>query len=106
MWLVGRAEPIAVDLSGNCARDIAGCVVKFKNPISESTTEESVDLAPEQIGVDGDITASRKVRVLDVPLEEARRLTKKGETPPEHRANCFYLEWFSDANGRVVIEST
>ena len=25
--------------------------------------------------------------------------------PPEHLANCLYLEWFSEANGRVVIES-
>jgi len=24
---------------------------------------------------------------------------------PEHMANAIYLEWFSDANGRVVIES-
>ena len=25
--------------------------------------------------------------------------------PPEHLANCLHLEWFSEANGRVVIES-
>jgi hypothetical protein len=31
---------------------------------------------------------------------------KKGEKPPEHMGNCFYFEWFSEANGRVVIEST
>jgi hypothetical protein len=27
------------------------------------------------------------------------------EKPPEHMANSFYLEWFSESNGRVVIES-
>jgi hypothetical protein len=27
------------------------------------------------------------------------------EKPSEHMANCLYLEWFSEANGRVVIES-
>ena len=27
------------------------------------------------------------------------------EKPPEHMANSLYLEWFSEANGRVVIES-
>jgi len=105
VWLIGRAKPIALDLAGNCARDIAGCMVRFENPAPKSTSEESTDLAAEQIGVAGDITASRKVRVLDVSLEEARRLTREGETPPEHKANCLYVEWFSGANGRVVIES-
>jgi hypothetical protein len=31
---------------------------------------------------------------------------KRGQKFPEHLANCLYLEWFSEANGRVVIEST
>jgi hypothetical protein len=30
---------------------------------------------------------------------------KRKEKPPEHMANCLYLEWFSEANGRVVVES-
>ena len=32
-------------------------------------------------------------------------MNKRGEKPPEHLANSLYLEWFSEANGRVVIES-
>jgi hypothetical protein len=28
------------------------------------------------------------------------------EKPPEHMANSLYLEWFSERNGRVVIESS
>lgn len=106
VWLLGRAEPITLDLSGNCWRDLAGCLVRFENPQPKSEAKEDVDLAAEQSGVSGDITASRKVRVFDVPLEEALRRTKEGQTPPEHMANCLYLEWFSETNGRVVIEST
>jgi len=106
IWLVGRDEPVTLDLSGNCSRDLAGCVVRFKNPRAKSVPEEPVDLAPKQTGVSGEITASRKIRVFDVPLAEALRLTKEGKAPPEHMGNCFYLEWFSEANGRVVIEST
>ncbi len=106
IWLVGRDEPVTLDLSGNCSRDLAGCVVRFKNPRAKSLPEEDVDLAPKQTGVSGEITASRKIRVFDVPLGEALRLTKEGKAPPEHMGNCFYLEWFSEANGRVVIEST
>jgi len=106
IWLLGRAESIALNLTGNCARDLAGCVVNFQNPLAKLTPDERVDLAAEQIGAAGDITASRKVRVFDVPLEEALRISKSGGRPPEHMGNCFYLQWFSEANGRVVIEST
>ncbi|HEU5397219.1 MAG TPA: hypothetical protein VFV81_08625, partial [Verrucomicrobiae bacterium] len=63
-------------------------------------------LKPLQRGQIGDITASRKVRVLDVPMPEAYLMKERGEQVPEHIANCLYLEWFSEQNGRVVIEST
>src|SRR4029077_6062092 len=106
IWLQGREQPVTLDLSGNCRRDLAGCLVRFENLKAESTQGENVDLAAQQEGGVGDITASRKVRVFDVPLDDALDLLKKGEKPPEHMGNCFYLEWFSDSNGRVVIEST
>jgi hypothetical protein len=105
IWLSGRAEPVALDLSGNCWRDLAGCVLRFDNPKPSAVEDERSELAGMQEGIAGDITASRKVRVLDVSLEAARRLSQAGETPPEHLANSLYLEWFSEANGRVVIES-
>ena len=106
IWLVGRATPIKLELTGNCHRDVAGCLVRFENPSAKSTPDENLDVAAEQIGVAGDITVSRKVRVFDVPLEEALRISKGGGKPPEHMANSLYLEWFSEANGRVVIESS
>ena len=103
-----------LELSGNCWRDLAGGLVTFENPHAKKASNEDGDpsttlrtsLAQKQDGVAGDITASRKVRVFDVPLEEAMRLTKEGKKPPEHMGNCLYVEWFSEANGRVVIEST
>ena len=61
--------------------------------------------APQQRGPAGDITAARKVRVFDVPIEEALAMCRRGKTPPEHTANSLYLEWFSERSGRVVIES-
>src|SRR5438552_12943283 len=68
IWLVGRDKPIALDLSGNCLRDLAGCLIKFENPGAAQTPEERTDIANSQSGTAGDITASRKVRVLDVSL--------------------------------------
>jgi hypothetical protein len=106
IWLVGRDQPVALQLKGNCWRDLAGCLVRFENPEPEPAKDERAEhLATKQNGVTGDMTVSRKVRVFDVGLEETLRIAREGGIPPEHMANSLYIEWFSDANGRVVIES-
>jgi len=105
IWLIGNDKPIVLDLTGNCWRDLAGCRMTFSNPQPTLPADEHCQVAPAQIGAAGDVTASRKVRVFDVPLDEALTILKKGGTPPEHMANSLYIEWFSEANGRVVIES-
>ncbi|MFO1476410.1 MAG: hypothetical protein U1F98_07145 [Verrucomicrobiota bacterium] len=105
IWLEGRAEPVVLDLEGNAWPDLAGCLLTFTNP-NKRTPHPSLDsLAYVQRGTIGDITASRKVRVFDVPLPEALAMLRRKETPPEHMANSLYIEWFSEFNGRVVIES-
>src|SRR5947209_1768105 len=72
--LVRVERPVTLELTGNCLRDLAGSVVRFENPHPLATEGEGSGLASSQRGVAGEITASRKVRVLDVPLEEATRL--------------------------------
>ena len=104
VWLVGCDEPVILELAGNCLRDLAGCVLRFENP-RPLATPELVKLATLQRGTAGDVTASRKVRVFDIPPAELTQLTKEGVTPLEHMASALYIEWFSEANGRVVIES-
>jgi hypothetical protein len=106
IWLIGQGQPVRLELKGNCLRDLAGCLIQFHNPKARETNEEKPELvASAQNGVIGDVTASRKVRVFDVPLEEAMKIARENGSPPEHMANSLYIEWFSDANGRVVIES-
>ena len=104
IWLLGREAPVVLRLAGNAWRDLAGARLTFENP-SPRRSDESVDLWTEHIGVVGDMTASNKVRVYDVPIEEALAMIRIGVQPPEHRANSLYLEWYSERNGRVVIES-
>lgn len=105
IWLEGRTEPLVLDLRGNAHPDLAGCLLTFTN-LGKRTFDPQLDcLHPMQNGTIGDITASRKVRVFDVPLEEALSMLDRKEKPPEHMANSLYLEWFSERNGRVVIES-
>jgi hypothetical protein len=105
VWLKGLAEPIVLELQGNAAPDLAGCLLTFENPSEAVRMRPDASLAPQQVGTVGDLTASRKVRVLDMPVTEAYERLKKDLPVPEHIANSLYLEWFSDANGRVVIES-
>ncbi len=105
IWVAGRDEPILLDLAGNAHPDLAGCVLTFTNPLEAVRHPHLEILAPLQRGAVGDLTASRKVRVFDVPFQEAMEMYERKEKPPEHIANCLYLEWFSERNGRVVIES-
>ena len=105
IWLAGRNEPLELELAGNAWPDLAGCLLKFSNPKPSPVPRDIDSLHPLQRGGIGDLTASRKVRVFDVPLKEALEMCGNGERPPEHMANSLYLEWFSEANGRVVIES-
>ena len=105
IWVEGRAAPVVLELKGNAHPDLAGCLLTFTNPLARVPHQHLDTLNPEQRGMIGDLTASRKVRVFDVPLDDAFEMIDRGEKPPEHMANCLYLEWFSESNGRVVIES-
>jgi len=106
IWVHGRKTPVALELQGNACPDLAGCLLKFRNPHKRIPHSGLDTLNPIQNGQIGDITASRKVREFDIPVAEAYDMCKRGEKPPEHMANCLYIEWFSQENGRVVIEST
>jgi hypothetical protein len=106
IWVVGRKQPVVLELKGNAWPDLAGCLLKFKNQLKCVAHQHLDSLSATQTGVIGDLTASRKVRVMEMPMPEAYLMKKRGEHIPEHMANCLYLEWFSQQNGRVVIEST
>ena len=104
LWFVGRAEPVELILWGNCWRDLAGRRLKFTNP--EPKPGETGDFATLQNGAVGDITASRKVQVPDIPIDQISGGCATRKPWPWHWRNSLYLEWFSLRNGRVVIEST
>jgi len=105
IWLAGRKEPLRLRLRGDCLRDLAGCTVRFTNP-RPAADPSMAALSPEQNGVTGEMTASRKVRQPDVSDQEVLDLIDKGQPIPCRMANGLYLEWYSEENGRVVLEST
>jgi hypothetical protein len=92
-------------LDGNACADLAGCQLTFRRRTPGYAPPPDRQLHAAQRGSVGDMTASRKVRVLDIPVEEAMRRKGRGRAP-SHFANALYLEWYSEFNGRVVLEST
>lgn len=103
IWLVGREEPLQLKLVGDCWRDLAGTRLEFTNR-SPVTFCDSSYLVSDQNGIVGDMTASRRQRVPLVSDEEACRLYEAQMEIPIELRNVLYLEWFSEVNGRVVIE--
>ncbi|MES2659696.1 MAG: hypothetical protein V4689_13850 [Verrucomicrobiota bacterium] len=104
IWLAGRDEPLILSLDGDCWRDLAGTRLQFENP--EPKEEEDANaLDIDQAGIVGDMTASRKNKVPLVDEEEFHALYQNHQEIPYEWRNTLYLEWFSEINGRVVIES-
>ena len=104
VWVHGCAAPLTLELQGNAHPDLAGCRLTFTNPLKPVPLPHAEALHPLQRGSIGDLTASRKVRVPSVPMAEFLNWPEEQGRPPSHWANGLYLEWFSEANGRVVIE--
>lgn len=100
VWLKGLNQPLELNLKGNCYRDLAGARLEFRNPNPSEGDYTGLDVF--QDGTVGDMTASKKVKVLLDP----EALRGEGPQPPAFTwANCLYLEWFSESNGRVLVES-
>jgi hypothetical protein len=103
LWFVGRTGPVELDLAGNAWRDLAGRRLVFTN--RQPKPGQPTEFAARQTGVVGDITASRKVKVPEIPLEQIGEYYAAHKPWPWHWGNALYLEWFSTTNGRVVLES-
>jgi hypothetical protein len=87
MKFMGRRNKIKFDLQGDFHRDIRGAKIRFHNEqYRDADPKEAKQyhrLECLQTGVVGDITAG---------------------LPPHDYGQSPYFEWYSDQNGRVVIE--
>jgi hypothetical protein len=86
MKFAGKKEKVTFNLEGNFHRDIRGAKIHFSNDADADIDEAQryMDgLASHQTGKTGDITAG---------------------LPPKDYVDYPYIEWYSDENGRVVIE--
>ena len=81
LWLAGLPEPAQLDLKGNAWPDLAGCLLTFENP-GKAIPQPHDSLQLQQHGTIGDLTASRKVRVFDIPFAEAMERFERKEPVP------------------------
>lgn len=107
--LVGRDEPVRLELLGNCRADLAGWrfrIIRLE-PIPAWAEPVPLDgFSMQQIGEAGDILANQLLRHYDCPVDELLARIRAGEPPPMELRPALYLEWYSGANGRVVIQDT
>ena len=115
-WTIGwiklqwRDELLRLKLAGNCHPDLAGW--KFKivrtDPIPNwvEPPKNSEGIASDQSGIIGDVTADQMLKHSECSAEELVRRISAGDEPPTTWRKALYLEWFSNKNGRVVIQST
>jgi hypothetical protein len=87
MTFVGLDEPVTFDLAGDFHRDARGAKLLLFNPNAPKETADACrrmeGFATHQAGRVGDITAG---------------------LPPADYVDYPYVEWYSDRNGRVVLE--
>ena len=83
MQFTGLTEKVTFDLKGDFHRDIRRTKIQFKGPGRECQSTYMQGMAIHQTGKVGDMTAG---------------------LPPQDYVDYCYLEWYSDDNGRVVIE--
>ena len=100
-------RPVSAELQGNPYRDMAGRILSFRHPSPDPEAFVHDGLMLRHHGQTGDITASRKVKVPLLPIEEIHKNPKyEGVNFPQVWKNSLYLEWFSRENGRVVLEAS
>ena len=98
---------VTADLQGNPYRDMAGRILSFRHRSPDPKAFVHDALVLNHHGQAGDITASRKVKVPLLPIEEIYENPKyEGGNFPHEWRNSLYLEWFSRENGRVVLEAS
>jgi hypothetical protein len=106
----GIEKPLQLKLAGNCHPDLAGW--KFEIIRTEAIPDwveplnHLESIAVDQSGIVGDITADQTLKQFECSVEEFLEQTRAGNPPPTTLEKALYLEWYSNKNGRVVVQST
>ncbi|MDF1862179.1 MAG: hypothetical protein P1U87_18325 [Verrucomicrobiales bacterium] len=106
LLIEGFHETVQFNLKGNAHPDIAGRILKFRNPSIEMLDPYVADvLEVDQSGFVGDMSVSQKRRVLMMPIEEITNASPEEREAGTIWKKVLFLEWFNPYNGRLVIEA-
>lgn len=99
LWLKAIAEPLSINLEGDCLSDLAGSHLTFTNkaPVEETI---ALDFSALKTGHVGEITASDRM----FTTEEVDGSNSSTQSPSTKR-NLLRLEFFCDI-GRFILESS
>ena len=78
LWLKGVSQPIKLQLAGNACPDLAGCLLKFKNPGKSVAARTKPGFNPLQRGRIGTLTRSASEKVRRVVLASLRLRLVRG----------------------------
>ncbi|MBW3597751.1 MAG: hypothetical protein KY475_10805 [Planctomycetes bacterium] len=102
-WLAlrGGEQMVHLQLTGNCAADLAGWHFRFESRDAEAkrpglTPDDMKGFAWQQVGPTGEMT----IKDISPPPPSERSPAVAGKQPPQ---KCLHLEWFSQ-NGRILVE--
>ena len=109
--LRGRDQPLLLKLLGNCHPDLAGWKFRIvrSDPIPDWVdykNEHCDTIATDQSGTIGDVTADQLLQHYECSTDEFVERLHAGDRPATTLRKALYLEWFSNNNDRVVIQST
>ncbi|MFT5465437.1 MAG: hypothetical protein ACI8UO_000532 [Verrucomicrobiales bacterium] len=99
----GLENPVTLNLQGYPHPDLAGCVLRFRNPRSMPVDEVYRDaLRTDHVGYAGDISAAQKRRI--PPYDDCYEDVKSGKLDPSifPWKNILYLEWFDAYAGSPI----
>src|SRR5690606_23406248 len=104
-WLAlrGREQVVHLQLTGNCAPDLAGWHFRFENPAVEGEHEAAPDQAALLQGFAWQQVGPTGVMTTQPDAADKASLNPGAALASPQRAPKLYLEWFGQ-NGRVVVE--
>lgn len=98
VWLRGLEGPVRLNLEGSVDEDLDGHCLRFTNPLPETMPENQRGFRLEQRGLIAEMTAARKTKVFDFPVEVLEELGQakiepSASTPPARKNSLSRNGW-------------
>lgn len=104
LWLLGRSDPVELDLIGIPARDLAGLHVQLK--CEYPPEEQAPGLPTTQMGRLLVCTACERKRIPDGAERDIRMRVHKRIPHPWCQRNVVHLEWVDTEGAHIILQGT